>query len=204
MALPFINSSAPKKRESIIAVDLGGRTTKAVHLQKKGDQFVLSGCAVMDAPIYEKTLSADMLSEHLKAVCQTLDARTKLATLVISVNDSIVRHTEMPMMPLEDMRQVLKMNSKNYLQQDLPGYVYDCFITPPKAPSNTASPESKPKMPSSLQKHRVLVGGAKRQMVEDMQQAMKGAGLISDSVMRSLISALSTRPSASCKRAIWP
>lgn len=185
-----MNSSAPKKRDSIIAVDLGGRTTKAVHLQRKADKYVLSGYTVMDAPIYEKSLSADMLAEHLKAITQALDARTKLATLVISANDSLVRHTEMPTMPVEDMRQVLKMNPKNYLQQDLPGYVFDCYVTPPKqkpAAQGKEGEEPKPRTPVGLQRHRVLVGGAKRQVVEDMQEAIKSAGLASDSVMPAML-----------------
>ena len=36
MALPFF-SSGTKKRDQIVAIDLGGRTTKAVHLQRDGD-----------------------------------------------------------------------------------------------------------------------------------------------------------------------
>ena len=182
MALPFFNSSTAKKRDSIISVDLGGRTTKAVHLQKKADKFVLTSYALLDAPIYEKALSAEMLSEHLKAVCQALDTRTKLATLVIGVNDSIVRHAELPQMPAEDMRLVLKMNPKNYLQQDLPGHIFDCFITTPR-PSKS-QPATKP---GSVQKQRVLVGGAKRQLVDDLQNAIRGAGLTADSVVPSLI-----------------
>ncbi len=182
MALPFLNSSASRKRDSIISVDLGGRTTKAVQLQKKADKYVLTSYAMLDAPIYEKTLSADMLSEHLKAGAQALDARTKVVTLVIGVNDSIVRHAELPTMPVADMRQVLKMNPKNYLQQDLSGHVFDCFITLPK-PSTTQAPAK----PAGIQKQRVLVGGAKRQLIEDLQSAIKGAGFVADSVMPSLL-----------------
>lgn len=181
MALPFLNSSA--KRDSIISVDLGGRTTKAVHLQKKADKFVMSSYALLDAPIYEKALSAEMLSEHLKAVCQALDTRTKLTTLVIGVNDSIVRHAELPSMPLDDMRQVLRMNPKNYLQQDLPAHVFDCFVTTPKSPAN----QTPVKNGSAVQKQRVLVGGAKRQLVGDLQTAIRSAGLTADSVVPSLV-----------------
>ena len=183
MALPFFNSSPVKKRDSIISVDLGARTTKAVHLQKRGEKYVMTSYAVLDAPIYEKSLSAEMLSEHLKAVCQALDTRTRVVTVVIGVNDSIVRHAELPAMPVPDMRQVLKMNPKNYLQQDLPGHVFDCFITPPKPSANPAPP----KPASGIQKMRVLVGGARRQLVEDLQSAIKGAGLTAESVMPSLI-----------------
>ena len=184
MALPFFNSSSSRKRDSIISVDLGARTTKAIHLQKKADTYVLTSYAVLDAPIYEKALSAEMLSEHLKAVCQALDTRTKLTTLVVGVNDSVVRHAEIPPMPIEDMRQVLKMNSKNYLQQDLPGHIFDCFVPVPKLNGNPA-----PTKPGSAptQKQRVLVGGAKRQLMDDLQMAIRGAGLTADSVTPSLI-----------------
>jgi len=41
MALPFLNGTA-KKRDQVLSIDLGGRTTKAVHLQRKSDGFVLS------------------------------------------------------------------------------------------------------------------------------------------------------------------
>jgi type IV pilus assembly protein PilM len=188
MALPFTKRPTAKKRDSIIAVDLGGRTTKAVHMQKRADQYVLSGYALLDAPIYEKSLSAEMLGEHLKAVCQALDTRTRQAVLVIGANDSIIRHTDLPTMPVGDMRQVLKMNPKNYLQQDLQGYVFDCFVTSAQPTANAAAPDSnKPKSALTLQKQRVLVGGARRQLIEELQEAMKNAGLTADSVMPSLL-----------------
>src|SRR5882672_12964414 len=120
MALPFFNSNnAKKQRDRMMAVDLGSRTTKAVHMQRRGDTFALCGYALLDAPIFEKTLSTELLAEHLKAVSQALDAKSKLLTLTVGVNDAIVRHAEMPRMPMEDMRMVLKLNSKSYLQQDL-------------------------------------------------------------------------------------
>src|SRR6476661_309769 len=131
MPLPFLNNSA-KRRDQMLSIDLGGRTTKAVHLQRKGDQYVLSRFVLLDAPIYEKNLSADLLAEHLKAVFQALDSKTKLVTLAVGVQDSIVRHADLPLMPVGDMRQVLKNNTKNYLQQDLPNHIFDCFIIPPR------------------------------------------------------------------------
>src|SRR5690242_10081830 len=113
MALPFLTNSA-RKRDQMIAIDLGGRTTKAVHLQRKNGSFALSRFALLDAPIYEKSLSADLLAEHLKTVCQALDAKSKFVTLAIGVNESVVRHADLPQMPVADMRQVLKSNTKTY------------------------------------------------------------------------------------------
>ena len=126
----------------MLAVDLGSRTTKAVHLQRQGESLVLNRFAVLDAPIFEKTLSAELLAEHLRAVAQTLDTKTRLVALTTNVNDALVRHVEMPRMPIEDMRLILKHNSRNYLQQDLSNYVFDCHFLPP-ARDAAASPRSK-------------------------------------------------------------
>jgi type IV pilus assembly protein PilM len=183
MALPFLNGAA-RKRDQLVSIDLGGRTTKAVNLQRKGDGFVMVGYALLDAPIYERSLSAELLGEHLKAVCQNFDSKSRCVSLALGVNDSIVRHAELPMMPVSDMRQVLKNNTKNYLQQDLPGHVFDCFITPPRV---TDKPAEKPKLSSGSPKCRVLVAGAKRQLIDDLQNAIKANGLTADHIVPGLL-----------------
>src|SRR5437870_11334658 len=176
MALPFFNG-ASRKRDQLLSIDLGGRTTKAVHLQRRGEGCALARYTLLDAPIYEKNVSADLLGEHLKNVIQALDAKTKLVTLAVGVNDSVVRHADLPQMPVEDMRQVLKNNTKNYLQQDLPGHIFDCSIMVPRAAPKAAE---KSKAGPTGQKHKVLVAGARKQLVEDMQTAVKNAGMVPD------------------------
>lgn len=184
MALPFFDSGSKKKRDQMVAIDLGGRTTKAVHVQRRGDGYVLSRYALLDAPIYEKNLSVELLSEHLKAVSQALDAKTKLVAFAVGVNDSLVRHAVMPRMPVEDMRLVLKNNAKNYLQQDLPNHVFDCFIIPTRTQAKPAEPSKAPPAP---QKNKVLIAGAKKQLVADFQQAARNAGLVADHIVPGLI-----------------
>src|SRR5262245_7208605 len=117
MALPSIVGAGMKKRDQMLAVDLGSRNTKAVHLQRQGDALVLNRFAVLDAPIFEKALSPELLSEHLRAVAQALEAKTRLVTVTTNVNEALVRHVDLPKMPVEDMRLILKHNSRNYLQQ---------------------------------------------------------------------------------------
>jgi type IV pilus assembly protein PilM len=184
MALSFLNGQS-KKRDQIIAVDLGGRSTKAVHLQRKGDVYTLLRYCFMDAPIYEKSLSVDMLADHLKAVSQALDAKTKFVSLAIGVNDSIVRHAELPQIPVADMRQILKMNTKNYLQQDLPGYTFDCYFIAGRL--NSAANDSGKGMTAAAQKLKVLVGGAKKQLTDDLQSAVRQAGLIPEQVIPGIV-----------------
>jgi type IV pilus assembly protein PilM len=184
MALPFFDTTAKKKRDQIVAIDLGGRTTKAVLLQRRNETYVLNRYAVLDAPIYEKSLSVELLTEHLKAVSLALDARGKLTALAVGVNDSLMRHVEMPRMPVDDMRLVLKMNPKNYLQQDLANYAFDCFIIPPRY---IATPADLGKPAPVVAKQKVLVAGAKKQLVEDFLLAARSAGLVADHIVPSLI-----------------
>ncbi len=184
MALPFFDNGSKKKRDQMLAIDLGGRTTKAVSLQRRGDGLVLNRYALLDAPIYEKNLSVELLTEHLKAVSQALEAKTKLTAFAVGVNDSLVRHAEMPRMPMEDMRLVLKNNAKSYLQQDLPNHVFDCYLIPAKLPTK---PGEAPKAVTLPPKQKVLIAGARRQLVTDFQLAARNAGLIADQIVPGLI-----------------
>src|SRR5262249_13355918 len=68
------------------------------------------------------------------------------------------------------------------LQQDLPGHVFDCFIIPPRA--LLKGPD---KSRSTSQKHKVLVAGAKRQLVDDIQNAVKTTGMIADHIVPGLV-----------------
>src|SRR2546426_5489723 len=116
MALPFL-SSQTKRLDQIIAIDLGARTTKAVHLQRKGEGLNFLGYALHDAPAYEKGLSPQLLGEHLGAINQALGGRAKQVVLAVGVGDSMVRHAELPAGAGAGMRTPLKFHSQKYLQQ---------------------------------------------------------------------------------------
>ncbi|MFM1768581.1 MAG: type pilus biosis ATPase PilM [Verrucomicrobiota bacterium] len=180
MGLPFLNNRA-RKRDQIISIDLGGNSTKAVALQRKGDRFSLTDYAVVDSPKQDKPMSSSELTEHLKQVMQNLDTRQRQVTLCLGVNESVFRQTEVPFVPVADLRQMLKYNAKNYLQQDYPDHVFDCHYL------LTAGGDSSPKPASGPVKHKVVVGGARRQSVENIAEAIKGAGLIPDQLVPGLI-----------------
>jgi type IV pilus assembly protein PilM len=178
MEFPFF-SGRRKLGDTFLVIDLGGRTTKAVQVQRKGGAYSLLSYTVQDAPIADKTPSPELLGEHFKAVGQALEARTKQVIFPVGVGDSLLRHAELPLLPPDDMRMVLKFNSKNYLQQDLPDYAFDCFVLggTPKAGET----------PSKNQKVRALVGGAKNQLVNDLQTAAKLAGWSAEFITPALV-----------------
>src|SRR6187401_366758 len=132
MGLPF-NSSHAKKRDQVIAIDLGACTTKAVLLQRRGDGIGFLNYAVLNTPQAEKAIPVEALTEHFKEVSRALGNRTKYVTLALSVQDTVFKHVDVPLMPLPDVRLMLKLNSKTYLQQDPPDHVFDCHYNPLKA-----------------------------------------------------------------------
>jgi len=186
MELPFIGGQARKKRNQMMAVDLGTRTTKAVLMERRGEVLALSRYALLDAPIYDKKFSAGLLADHLHTVAEALGGGTKFVTLAVGLDDAIVRQVELPQIPVGEMRLVLKNNTKGYLQQDLPNHIFDCYIFPPKATPAPAQPAD-PAKPMAVPKLKVLVAGAKRGLLDDFQTAVKNAGLTADSIVPGII-----------------
>ena len=185
MGLPFLKARE-KRRDQILSVDLGGRTTKAVYLERKGDRFHLSNYAIIDTPGYENsgaTLPPEQLTEHLKEVVRQVGGRSKMLTLAIGGTDTIFRQVDMPFMPADDMRQMLKFNSKNYLQQDLKDYVFDCaYHISPRAASEPGAAKQ-----GIGHKQRAVVGGVKEKFLNTLQDSIRNAGLLPDQVVPSVI-----------------
>jgi type IV pilus assembly protein PilM len=183
--LPFLNGASRKKRTQMIAVDLGSRTTKAVLLEKRGEILALTRYALLDAPIFDKKISPELLADHLRAVADALGGTTKFITVAVGIDDAVVRQIELPQIPLDEMRQVLKVNHKNYLQQDLPGHVFDCYIIPPRFDKSALAGGSVPKL-------KVLAAAAKMQLVSDFMKATTLAGLTAESLVPGLIGPINT------------
>ena len=182
MPLPFI-SSFEKKRDQVMVIDLGAKVTKAVHISRKANGFILNSFALVDAPVYEKGLNVGPVADHLRAVTQVLNSRLKLVSLAIGVDSSLLRHADMPMVMAHDMRQMLKFSSKNYLQQDLSDCVFDVHMLPSKSDGPPKPDAAK----GGNLKMRVLVGAAKKQIVADLQESAAQAGLVADQIIPSFI-----------------
>jgi hypothetical protein len=71
---------------------------------------------------------------------------------------------------------MVKLSPKTYLQQDLPDFLFDCHVKMPAAePGNANTARLK-------RKTKVLVGGAKRRLIENLQEAAKDAGFIVEEI----------------------
>jgi len=185
MTLPFLNGASKKKRNQIMAVDLGARTTKAVLIERHGEALALTRFAVLDAPIFDKKISPELLSDHLRSVNEALGNSGKFVTLAIPLDDTVVRQVELPQIPKDEMRMVLRNNTRGYLQQDLPNHAFDCHIFAPHmtpGPKTAEAPRT-----AAIPKLKVLVAGAKQALIDDYQIAVKSAGLIPECIVPGLI-----------------
>jgi len=83
---------------------------------------------------------------------------------------------------LEEMRLILKMNHKNYLQQDLPQHVFDCYIIPPRPEKNADAARA-----NGVPKFKVLAAATKQKVVADFLLAASAAGLTAEGLVPGLI-----------------
>lgn len=180
LSLPFLNGANRKKRSQMMALDLGNRTTKAALFERRGEILALTRFALLDAPIFEKKISPEQLGEHLKAASEALGGTTKHVVVAVGLEDAVVRQIELPQIPIDEMRQILKVNHKNYLQQELPNHVFDCSISMPK-------PLSPGEKSAGVPKLKVVAAAAKQQLANDFMKAAELAGLTAASMVPGLI-----------------
>jgi type IV pilus assembly protein PilM len=84
------------------------------------------------------------------------------------------------MLPVTEMRTMLKYGSKNYLKEELNGHIFDCHPLPLRqAPA--VDPDKKAK-PGSI-KQPVVVGGMPEQRLNDLVNAVKLAGLTLEAIV---------------------
>jgi type IV pilus assembly protein PilM len=152
-------------------------------LERRGELLALSRFALLDTPIYEKKISTELLADHLRSVARALGSETKLVTLSVGLDDSVVRQVEFPQIPVDEMRMVLKNNTKTYLQQDMPNHVFDCHIYLPKTQGKSAEAAKT----SAIPKLKVIVAGMRQQVIDDFQTAIRDAGLTPDHILPGLI-----------------
>jgi type IV pilus assembly protein PilM len=179
--MTFPNFAGGKRRDQVFAVDLGSRTTKAVLLERREDSFSLARFNVQDAPIYDKALPQGLLTEHLRSIMEAMEPKTRQVVVAIGAGDSVLRSTELPLMPISEMRQMFKFNSKTHLQQDLRDYIFDCHIVPPRAQAQVETTKA------GQVKYKVWVGGARRELLDNLESSVKAAGLTPSHITLSLL-----------------
>lgn len=180
-----------RRLERLIVVDLGASSTKAVHLERRGDQVVLLGYVILPGVLTELKESLPLMTEHLRNIHQTLGAKKcRHLSIALSPLEGVFRNVELPAVPLSSLRGMLKNNSRQYLHLELGGYEVDCAVV--SRVGGTGPVASKPGIGNGYDnetgsqtsagrlqpRQNVLMGAAERILVDHLVEAAAGADLI--------------------------
>jgi len=166
-----------RRGNSVIGIDLGKRSYKAVLLSKKSEtRYVLTSFASHDVP--EDLATPDAVAQQLKQLVRELGGQTRNCAIAVSEPGSLLRIIEQPSTPPELLRNALRYNGLSMLNQDCKEFVLDvaAISRNGSAPElSSAPPNVEPNVTvqsAVTTQMRYLVGGMLRTQVKLISEAM--------------------------------
>jgi type IV pilus assembly protein PilM len=177
----FLRRSKRAKRDMIVGLDVGSRQLKAAVLQRAGDEIKLSKFGITPLAVKAaKGGSAEQLGVELQQLIAQLGISERVVRATISCSSATVFETEMPRTPIEEARDVLRLNSARYLRRDLSGFYLDAMELPDPVPADARARKS-PNM-------RVLVAAAEKEEVRWYCTALASAKIRPEAMELSALS----------------
>lgn len=145
------------RKKSLLGVDVGSNSIKAVELTRVGDEMIVTGYGQVGIP--QGSDPADALSDLLKAC----SFQTKRVATAVSGRSVIVRFLSMVEVPEANLKSALRFEAEKYIPFDLDEVVTDCAKL--SAPGDRAG------------EMKVLLVASKRDLIEQRVSILKRAGL---------------------------
>ncbi len=156
-----------KAHNSVIGLDLGRHSLKAVQLQRRGgDRFLVTHYASRVLP--DAGDGADRLGHELKTLLKNLGGTAKVCAVAISSPDALIRIIEQPATPPHILRDALRLNGMTLLNQECRNFVLDCDQIDGQAGSRD---------PGEVPRYKYLVGGIPRTEVTQVSEAVTKTSL---------------------------
>ncbi len=149
-----------RKIKSVIGLDIGSRTIKAVELTREGGGFVMTGYGQTEV------LAEEQRPDAILEVLRDHPFHTKRVVTAVYGKSVIVRYLSMARMPEEDLRNAIRYEADKYIPFDVDDVVMDC-----QAVNDDAEQEA------TDQEMRVLLVAVKRSLIDDHVSLLNGIGL---------------------------
>jgi type IV pilus assembly protein PilM len=151
-----------KKSRSILGLDIGSSSIKAIELTQEGERFIIVSYGQMD--ISSEETQRDVIRE----VISTYGIKTKRVVTAVSGRSVIVRYVSMLQMSDEDLQNAIKFEADKYIPFEVDEVVLDCQRLEDDMQSRSESTEAEMK---------VLLVAVKRSLIDDHVSLIQQAGL---------------------------
>ncbi len=149
-----------RKIKSVIGLDIGSRTIKAVELTREGTGFVMTGYGQTEV------LAEEHRPDAILEVLRDHPFHTKRVVTAVYGKSVIVRYLSMARMPEEDLRNAIRYEADKYIPFDVDDVVMDCQAF-----------DDDPEQEGMDQEMRVLLVAVKRSLIDDHVSLLNGIGL---------------------------
>lgn len=156
----------------VIGIELGGLTSRAVHVERSGDQLKVLKFSVRESPLKQENLTPAVLAEHFQKLAKDLQADTRDIVVTLGMEETILQRVQMPRTTNDELRQILKLSGTKYFPQDITNHVFDVAVVQ-RGQSGRVAPVTS----INRTQAEVLVAGARRDLVDLVQKAAKLARL---------------------------
>lgn len=152
-----------RKSKSLIGLDIGSHTAKAVELTTSGGETYVTATATVELPPGEER------NEVLANMIRSSDFHTRRVATAVSGKSVIVRYLSMPNMTDEELPRALEFEADKYIPFDMSDVVKDC--------QRLGGPGEMSLDGVEEDKMRVLLVAAKRNVVDDAVKVVQDVGL---------------------------
>ncbi|MEQ1860122.1 MAG: pilus assembly protein PilM [Chthoniobacteraceae bacterium] len=164
-----------KAPSSVIGLDVGRYAIKCVQLQRRGEgRFAVTHYATRQ--LDGATASSAQLGTTIRDVLKQMGSARAFA-VAVSAPEALVRIIEQPEMPPEILRNALRLNGANLLNQDCREFVLDCDKISASGNERTDSGQQ-----------RYVVGGMPRRELQRYHEALDGTGSVVNTLQLAPIS----------------
>jgi type IV pilus assembly protein PilM len=121
------------KNRNWIGLDIGNHAIKLVQLRSRGGKLALVNLALRAIPseVQEEAdpeAKLDLIAEHIKALFKEHDLRTRDVVTSLPGDDAIVRYVKLPHMSEEELRNVIALETEQYIPLSIDQVVLDFSV----------------------------------------------------------------------------
>jgi len=170
------------KRDFAIGLDLGSAQLKVVLLRRSGEGLELLDYAVLPHTLsFGRAGTEGQLSQAIQDLLGPIKIHDRRVFVAISSPSAVVTEIEMPRMPPDEIRGVLRINSTRFLRRDFSDYYFDAV--------ELVDPAGETKGRKTPNMH-VLVAGAPKAEVLWYRNALVAAKLRVETIELSTVAVI--------------